>query len=69
MSSLDIDVLHAFKMLGVSDEEAEKAAMALHKRDQDVVALKADMAILKWMVGTNVALTFIVLGRLFTMHG
>jgi len=33
MSSLDIDVLHAFKTLGVSDEEAERAAMALHKRD------------------------------------
>ncbi len=45
--------------------KALKAASALSKRDDDVVDIKRDLAVLKWMVGTLYPLVIAILLRLF----
>ena len=48
---IQAEVFEAFRAIDVPEEKAMKAAQALSKRDEDVSALKADMLILKWMLG------------------
>jgi hypothetical protein len=65
MSNMQADVYSAFRAIDVPEDKALKAAEALSKRDDEVVALKADVSLLKWMVGANIAMTVAVLLRLF----
>jgi hypothetical protein len=61
---------------GMTPEMARKAAeeVAAHQdrlstSRPDLVDVKSDLMLLKWMVGTNVALTLLVLGKQFGMLG
>jgi len=80
VTTLIKEVYEAFKEAGVSEEKAAAAAEALeHLRDEDrlrgiereIAALKleladvkADVRLLKWMLGFNLALTSAVLLKL-----
>jgi len=61
------DVYDALRAIDVPEEKARKAAEALAGYTPQLAALERDMAVLRWMVGTNVVLTLAVLAKL--LHG
>jgi hypothetical protein len=65
MSIVQSEVYMAFRAIDIPEEKALKAATALSKRDDDVIDLKRDLAVLKWMVGTNFAVSVGILLKLF----
>lgn len=66
MSNVKSEVFEAFRSISVPEAEALKAAAALSRRDADVEDLKSDMRLLKWMVGTTIALELLLFGVVFT---
>jgi hypothetical protein len=48
----------AFRAIDIPEDKALQAATALSKRDDEVAAIKTDTVLLKWMVGTLVAVMF-----------
>jgi len=62
MSVMEAEVFDAFRSIGVP---AMAAAQMLSRRDADIVSLKADMGLLKWMVGAVMALNIAILLKLF----
>lgn len=65
MSTMQAEVFEALRDIGIPEDKALKAATALSRRDEDVSALKRDMAVLKWMVGTLYPLVLAILVKLF----
>ena len=65
MSNLQAEVFEALRAIDIPEDKALKAAAALSRRDDDVVSLKRDMAVLKWMVGTLYPLVLAILLKLF----
>lgn len=58
--------LHAALLAaGVPDDQARAAAEEVAEFELRLAKITSDLTLLKWMVGTNVALTFIVLGKIF----
>lgn len=49
---------------GVSDQQARDAAEEIAAYESRLVMIERDLTLLKWMVGTNLAMTVAVLGRL-----
>ena len=56
----------AFKAAGAPDAIAREAAEEIAGFENRLSAIESDVKLLKWMVGTNIVLTFGVLLRLFT---
>ncbi len=50
MTTIQSEVFDALRDMGVAEDKAVKAAAALSKRDEDVISLKTDINLLKWMV-------------------
>jgi len=69
MSTIITEVYTAFKKAGVSEEDAIAAAKAISEESLatkgDVAALKAEMLLLKWMVGFNLAFTMAIVYKIF----
>jgi hypothetical protein len=65
MSSMEAEVFEAFKAAGVPDEVASKAGQALNRRDVDVSSVRAEIVLLRWMVGFGLALDVAILLKLF----
>ncbi len=65
MAIIQSEVFEAFKDLGVSDEKALRAAGVLARRDDDVGSLKADMALMKWMLGVLMAFEIAIFFKFF----
>ncbi|MCO5147925.1 MAG: integrase [Aquamicrobium sp.] len=65
MSVMQSEVFEAFRAIDIPEEKALKAATALNKRDDDVVSLKADMLLLKWMLGFVLAFQVGIFIKLF----
>jgi len=55
----------ALKQAGADDENAKKAAEEVAGFENRISSLAADVALLKWMVGFNLALTLAIVGKLF----
>jgi len=51
---------------GITEEDARRAAEEVAAYESRLAALEGRLTLLTWMVGTNVALTVLVLGRLLT---
>ena len=49
---------------GLTQEQAEGLAGELRTTVTDDLARKSDIVLLRWMIGANIALTLIVLGKL-----
>ncbi|MET0180555.1 MAG: hypothetical protein ABW203_03950 [Novosphingobium sp.] len=64
MSTMLVEVYDAFKDAGASDEKARAAASAIADYDNRLAKLEADVSLLKWMVGFNIALSVAMLGIL-----
>lgn len=56
----------ALKSAGVDDEKARKAAEDVASYDNRVGKVESDLTLLKWMVGTNIALTIAIFWRVFS---
>ena len=67
MSSLLSEVFEAFRAIDIPEDKALRAATAtaLSRRDDDVLSLKRDIAVLKWMVGTLHPLVLAILVKLY----
>jgi hypothetical protein len=65
MSSMQAEVFEAFRSIDIPEDKALKAATALGQRDQDVASLKADMSIMKWMMGFVLAFQVAIFAKLF----
>ena len=62
MSMMNTELYDALMSVNVPEMKARKAAMSILGHDQvatkaDIAEIKADIRVLKWMVGVNMALT------------
>jgi hypothetical protein len=65
MSNLQSEVFEAFRAIDIPEDKALKAAAALGKRDDDVTTLKADVHLMKWMLGFVLAFEIAIALKLF----
>ena len=65
MSNTQAEVFEAFRAIDIPEDKALKAATALNGRDGDVATLKADTALLKWMMGFVLAFQIGIFVKLF----
>jgi hypothetical protein len=65
MSTMLAEMYDALRDAGASEEKARAAATALAEQDTRQHKVEADLSLLKWMVGANIALTFAVVARTF----
>ena len=57
MTTMQSEVFEAPRAIDMPEDKALKASTALSRRDEDVTSIKADLLVLKWMVGFQFALT------------
>ena len=70
MATTAIDTLRfarKLKQAGVPDEQAEAMASALGEELTEHLATKADLLLVKWMLGFNLAFTVTVLWRILDL--
>ena len=66
MSTMISEVYDALKEAGASDEKAKAAAQALANYENRFARIDTDLALLKWMIGFNLAFTMAILWKLFS---
>jgi hypothetical protein len=66
MTTMQSEVFQAFRSVNIPEDLAMAAAGALARRDDDVAALKADMLLLKWMLGFVLAFQVGIIFKLFS---
>ncbi len=59
------EVFEAFRAIEIPEDKALKAATALSKRDDDVISIKSELVLVKWMVGFVLAFQIAVAVKLF----
>ncbi|KAB2918492.1 MAG: integrase [Hyphomicrobiaceae bacterium] len=64
MATMNREIYEALKEANVSEDKALKAAESVATFDARFARIEAEMAVLKWMVGTNIAISLAVLWRL-----
>jgi hypothetical protein len=67
MSVMQSEVFEALRAIDIPEEKALKAAASLSKRDEDVVSVKAELLLIKWMMGFVLAFQVAIFAKLF-MH-
>ena len=65
MSTLISEVYDALKEAGASEEKSRAAAQALAAYDKRFSGINADLILLKWMIGFNLAFTMALLWKAF----
>jgi hypothetical protein len=65
--SLRLGALHDALLEPGNAEKAQRAAEEVADYNNRIRQIEADLTLLKWMVGTNVALTVFVLGKVITL--
>jgi len=65
MTTMQASVFKALRSIGIQEDVASDAAESLAKRDADVIDLKSDMRLLKWMLGFVLAFQPLVVSSLF----
>ena len=60
-----MEIYDALREAGASEERSRAAAEAVANYEGRLGGVEADLVLLKWMVGANVAMTIAVLVRLF----
>ena len=66
MSTMIFEVYDALKEAGASDEKAKAAAQALANYENRFAKIDTNLALLKWMIGFNLAFTMAILWKLFS---
>ena len=65
MSTMISEVYDALKEAGASEEKARKAAEAVASYENRFTRIEGDLAVVKWMIGFNLAMTVAVLWKVF----
>jgi hypothetical protein len=65
MSTMISEVYDALKDAGASEEKARKAAEVLANYESRFNKLEADHAVMKWMIGFNLAVSVAILLKSF----
>lgn len=65
MTTMIAEVYEAFRSAGAEDDKARAAATAIAEYNRDIGEIKSNLALLKWMVGFNLAFTLAVVWRVF----
>lgn len=65
MSTMLAEMYDVLCDAGASEEKARAAATALTEQDTRQNKVEANLSLLKWMVGANIALTVAVVARTF----
>ncbi len=60
------ELYNALEEAGLSGEKVKTAAIAVAHHNFDISNMKADLMLLKWLVGFNLAMTAVILWRIFT---
>ena len=58
----------ALKAADIPDDKARAAAVEVAEFKNSIAEIEKHLAVLTWMVGSNIALTLIVVGKLFVGH-
>lgn len=65
MATMVVEIYDAFVDAGASDDKARAAAKAMADYDTRFGKVDADLAVLKWMAGANIALSLAIIARTF----
>lgn len=65
MSTMISEVYDALKEAGASEEKARKAAEALASYENRFNRIESELAVMKWMLGFNLAMTVAILWKVF----
>ncbi|MBA3810343.1 MAG: integrase [Caulobacteraceae bacterium] len=65
MSAMQSEVFEAFRAIDIPEDKAMKAATALSKRDDDVISVKGELLLIKWMMGFVLAFQVAIFAKLF----
>ncbi len=65
MSVMSAEVYDALREAGASEDKSRKAAEAVAGLDAQHRESRGEFSVVKWMLGTNITLTLLILGRLF----
>jgi hypothetical protein len=65
MALMNEEVYAALLEAGATDEKARAAARSVASYDTRLAYVERDLAVLKWMAASNIALTVAVLFRVF----
>ncbi len=65
MTTMPSEVSEAFRSIDIPEDKALKAAGALAKRDDDVIGLKFDVQLMKWMLSFVLAFQIAIAMKLF----
>lgn len=68
MATMIGEVYDALKGAGVPEDKARKAAEAMAMHEPRFSSIMADLTLLKWMVGFNLAISVAILGKLLLVH-
>ncbi|HSO83364.1 integrase [Thiocapsa sp.] len=66
MTTMIAEVYDALLSAGADDEKARAAAKAIAEYNRDISELRSNLALLKWMVGFNLAFTMAILWKVFS---
>jgi hypothetical protein len=73
MSTMISEVYDALKEAGASEEKARKAAEAIASTENrfsriegELIAMRGEQNLLKWMIGFNLAMTIAILWKVFS---
>jgi len=67
MSAMISEVYDALKEAGASEEKSRKAAEAIASYENRFARLESDLAVLKGMVGFNLAIAIATLWKVFSL--
>lgn len=66
MSTMIFEVYDALKEAGAGEEKAKAAAEAVAQYEHRFAKIEADLLLLKWMAGFNLAMTGTILFKIFS---
>lgn len=66
MSTMIFEVYDALKEAGAGEEKAKAAAEAVAAYEHRFAKIEADLLLLKWMMGFNLAMTGTILFKIFS---
>jgi hypothetical protein len=64
MSTMIFEIYDALKEAGASEDKAKKAAEAVAAYDSHFASIEKELAVLKWMATTNIAMSLFLVGLL-----
>lgn len=65
MATMLVEIYDAFKDAGASEEKTRAVTKAIAGYDMRFNKIEADIAVLKWMTGANIALSLALIARTF----